>query len=363
MEGRSSLYSKIVNLSNHQRRLLNRLWRASGSVLPAMQAMEGSTANVPTVFSPTATPGSSSTSFLDQSSRTSVEDLAATRSVQTELLDLDSSTDPLPPATGDSTLLGQPSSRFWSTSFAALESTSPQLVITTTTATKTSHSLINIATRTLSTTSWTTQATTSSVETVIETNQASSPSQVGTVPDGATAAIAVGVVILIASLAYVVWHIQSKKRQRKPRTFNFDSLSSPRTNHLPMDDLYPDRPFSPPVNLESWLAHQHAGNSGPNTDSGTQSPPPRPAVAELQSFTRSRQKPRIYDVGRSATSNMCADQGHSERDKSSHTASVKSAPNSTWHWDEGTGIWQGWHGAEWIPRTDGSAYQNHRDWT
>ena len=127
------------------------------------------------------------------------------------------------------------------------------------------------------------------------TSQAAS-THAGDIPDGATAAIAVGVVLILAACAYAVWRIQRRPRA-KVTTPDFSSLDASREHGLPMDDLYPNRSATPPsIDLETWLAYHGAGDARLATWSGVHSPSPKPAMAEVQCFTRTQQRPRVYNV-------------------------------------------------------------------
>lgn len=150
--------------------------------------------------------------------------------------------------------------------------------------------------------------------------------------NGATAAIVVGIVVLFIAIAYATWVCRRKICRRKHPSPDFSSLASSYEHALPMDDLKPPRPpewqhrkptspdfstlaapyehggeindmgpkgppDSPSIGLDTWLSHHGAGDPRTSVWSRIQSPSPQPAVAEVQSFTRTRQKPVVCDIG------------------------------------------------------------------
>lgn len=122
--------------------------------------------------------------------------------------------------------------------------------------------------------------------------------EVSQFPDGATAAIVIGLVVLLASLGYAIFYFQRKKRFRKQTTPDFSSLASSYEHALHLNDLQPKGPpASPPVGLDTWLSYHAAGQPRASVWPRMQFSSPQPAVAEVQSFTRARQKPRVCEIG------------------------------------------------------------------
>ncbi|CCT67089.1 uncharacterized protein FFUJ_13272 [Fusarium fujikuroi IMI 58289] len=112
--------------------------------------------------------------------------------------------------------------------------------------------------------------------------------------DGATAAIVIGVLFGLAITALATWLLVRKLRRRSrvtqvtpPQTpiYSPSPPSSPLPTPPPLTESGNDRISS----LEdSWVSYGDR----------VRSPTPQPAVAEVRSFTRAWQKPRVYTVSR-----------------------------------------------------------------
>lgn len=118
------------------------------------------------------------------------------------------------------------------------------------------------------------------------------------ITNGGIAAIAIGLMVVIAGIAYAAWIIRRNKRRTQTSSPDFSSLASSYEHALPLRDLQPKAPpATPPVGLDAWLSYHGAGDPRASVWPRMQSPPPQPAVAEVQSFTRTRQRPRVCDIG------------------------------------------------------------------
>jgi hypothetical protein len=112
--------------------------------------------------------------------------------------------------------------------------------------------------------------------------------------DGAIAAVVLGIVFGLAAIALAVWFFVYKRR----RSPIINRVTPPQT---PISNISPPSsplPTPPPI---AELSSQ--GDRTPNMEDSwvsygdrVRSPTPQPAVAEVKSFTRTWQKPRIYTV-------------------------------------------------------------------
>ncbi|RGP79994.1 hypothetical protein FLONG3_1938 [Fusarium longipes] len=113
--------------------------------------------------------------------------------------------------------------------------------------------------------------------------------------DGAIAAVVLGIVFGLAAIALSVWFFICKRR----RSSIINRVTSPQT---PISN--PSSPSSPlPTPLPPIAELSSQGERTPNMEDSwvscgdrVRSPTPQPAVAELKSFTRTWQKPRVYTV-------------------------------------------------------------------
>ncbi|KAF4966294.1 hypothetical protein FSARC_6027 [Fusarium sarcochroum] len=112
--------------------------------------------------------------------------------------------------------------------------------------------------------------------------------------DGAIAAIVIGVLFGLAVIAAAIWFFIRRRRRRWPNSqasppqtpiYNPPLPSSPLPTPplLPELSAYTERTSTPE---DSWVSYGRENLS----------PTPQPAVAEVKSFTRARQKPRVYTV-------------------------------------------------------------------
>jgi hypothetical protein len=125
---------------------------------------------------------------------------------------------------------------------------------------------------------------------------ASTPSHSRRLSDGAIAAVVIGVVFGLALAALLAWLLM-RKRRRRP------TISNP---ILPWEpEIYspppPSSPLPTPPLLSELSAHPERTStledSWVSYGDRVRSPTPQPAVAEVKSFTRAWQKPRVYTVG------------------------------------------------------------------
>lgn len=115
------------------------------------------------------------------------------------------------------------------------------------------------------------------------------------VPDGVIAGIVIGVILALTILGVLLWfYLRHRRRQWKPgmpldsSDGSFRVLTRPEAAEpdRSSNDLTPPEPtYTSPEDsrLSAW--------------DGASSSTPQPAVAEVRSYTRARQKPRIYDIG------------------------------------------------------------------
>jgi hypothetical protein len=114
--------------------------------------------------------------------------------------------------------------------------------------------------------------------------------------DRAITAVVIGVVFGLALAALVAWLLM-RKRRRRP------TISSPILAREP--EIYSPPPSSSPLPTPPLLSElsAHPDRTSTLEDSWVsygdrvRSPTPQPAVAEVKSFTRAWQKPRVYTVG------------------------------------------------------------------
>ncbi|RFN52803.1 hypothetical protein FIE12Z_2962 [Fusarium flagelliforme] len=113
--------------------------------------------------------------------------------------------------------------------------------------------------------------------------------------DGAIAAVVLGVVFGLAAIALAAWFLFYKRhrgstinRATSPQTpiYNPPPPSSPLPTPPPIAELSSQGDGSPSME-DSWASYGDR----------VRSPTPQPAVAEVKSFTRTWQKPRVYTVG------------------------------------------------------------------
>ncbi|KAH6891323.1 hypothetical protein B0T10DRAFT_595506 [Thelonectria olida] len=121
--------------------------------------------------------------------------------------------------------------------------------------------------------------------------------------DGIMAVIVIAsllVAMIVIALA-CVWHRERKKKKGwRNTTFPLVLYDTPVLAELisPTDGMATPDP-------NSWLAQQQeVWNPRESSSTGFRSPTPKPAVAEVRSYTRAARKPRIYDVGRRSTPEM-----------------------------------------------------------
>lgn len=111
---------------------------------------------------------------------------------------------------------------------------------------------------------------------------------------GVIAAIILGVIIGLATIALIVWFLIFKRRE----TPTINRITPPQT---PIHDSSPPgSPLPTPPPIAELSSH---GDRTPNMEDSwvsygdrVRSPTPQPAVAEVKSFTRTWQKPRVYTV-------------------------------------------------------------------
>ncbi|KAJ4255519.1 hypothetical protein NW762_009514 [Fusarium torreyae] len=112
--------------------------------------------------------------------------------------------------------------------------------------------------------------------------------------DGTIAAIVIGVLLGLAVIAAGIWFFIRRRRRRWP-----NSQATP-----PQTPIYnpppPRSPLPTPPPLPELSAHTERASTPEDSwvSYGREnlSPTPQPAVAEVKSFTRARQKPRVYTV-------------------------------------------------------------------
>ncbi|OBS21872.1 hypothetical protein FPOA_08208 [Fusarium poae] len=112
--------------------------------------------------------------------------------------------------------------------------------------------------------------------------------------DGDIAAVVLGVVVCLAAIALAVWFFVYKRR-RSPMVHRVTPPQTPTFNPSPPSSPLPT---PPPVAELSSQGDQTSNMEGSWVSYGdrVRSPTPQPAVAEVKSFTRTWQKPRVYTV-------------------------------------------------------------------
>lgn len=118
---------------------------------------------------------------------------------------------------------------------------------------------------------------------------------------GIIAAIVVSALFMALIATTMAWSCVRQRRRRRAeqrRAFSPQNLMlRPQQDSPPLAEQT-DRSMTPEPN--SWLS-QHSinipGDPRETLSQGVRSPTPKPAVAEMQSFTRAGQKPRAYTVG------------------------------------------------------------------
>jgi hypothetical protein len=124
----------------------------------------------------------------------------------------------------------------------------------------------------------------------------STPDHSRRLSDGAIAAVVIGVVFGLALAAVAAWLLM-RKRRRRPTISNPILPREPELNSPPP----PSSPLPTPPLLPELSAHPDRTStledSWVSYGDRVRSPTPQPAVAEVKSFTRAWQKPRVYTVG------------------------------------------------------------------
>ncbi|KAH6983160.1 hypothetical protein BKA56DRAFT_343412 [Ilyonectria sp. MPI-CAGE-AT-0026] len=114
--------------------------------------------------------------------------------------------------------------------------------------------------------------------------------------DGTIAAIVVGGTLTLAIVAFVVWIcIQHRKKIWKthsPTILPTRLVLPEETRELPEICSQADRTKS-----ASWLAYQDIWDLRETSSQGVRSPTPKPALAEVKSYTRARQRAQLCNVG------------------------------------------------------------------
>ncbi|KAM0196889.1 hypothetical protein ACHAPI_005438 [Fusarium lateritium] len=125
---------------------------------------------------------------------------------------------------------------------------------------------------------------------------ASTPNHSRRLSDGAIAAVVIGVVVGLALATLAAWLLM-RKRRRRPTISNPILPREPELCSPPP----PSSPLPTPPLLSELSAHPDRNStledSWVSYGDRVRSPTPQPAVAEVKSFTRAWQKPRVYTVG------------------------------------------------------------------
>ncbi|KAF7555128.1 hypothetical protein G7046_g6622 [Stylonectria norvegica] len=132
------------------------------------------------------------------------------------------------------------------------------------------------------------------------------PGSRGLLP-GTIASIVIGVFLGLTLAVMLLWICLRHRRRGhsqdpSPHTLP-DSLST--TEPPQLAELDPDTHRIATPEPRSWFSHHDPRLS---TWQGVQSPTPKPAVAEVKSFTRAWQKPRVYDIGPRVVAELPADE-------------------------------------------------------
>lgn len=141
------------------------------------------------------------------------------------------------------------------------------------------------------------------------------PSEPSGLPSGAVAGIIFGILTALAIISFVIWWFARKRKRLEeqdelqnnilnPEDGSFRVMNQPPLAELEHSslDLRPPEPvhrFEPSTPEDSRLSSW----------GGTQFSTPRPAVAEVKSYTRAGHKPRVYDIGGGPISELSADNG------------------------------------------------------
>ena len=132
-------------------------------------------------------------------------------------------------------------------------------------------------------------------------------------PGGTVAGIVFGIMIALVIIGFFVWWLLRKRKRQEeqneishpvpnPGQSSFRLLSQPQLAELEHDS----RPLPPPEPTH-WFGPNTPDNSRLSSWTGTQFSTPRPAVAEVKSYTRAGQKPRVYDIGGNRISELPAE--------------------------------------------------------
>ncbi|KAF5002667.1 hypothetical protein FGRMN_205 [Fusarium graminum] len=124
----------------------------------------------------------------------------------------------------------------------------------------------------------------------------SMPSHSHGLSDGAIAAVVIGVVFGLVFITLAMWFLIRKRHSHPTISNPILPRQIPDYNHLP-----PSSPLPAPPLLSELSAHPDRictpEDSWVSYGDRVRSPTPQPAVAEMKSFTRAWQKPRVYTVG------------------------------------------------------------------
>lgn len=127
------------------------------------------------------------------------------------------------------------------------------------------------------------------------------PSKPTGLPSGAVAGIIFGVLTALAIISFVIWWFVRKRKRSEEQDEVQNHILNPEggpfgvMNQPPLAELeHSSYDLRPPVHR---LAPSTPEDSRISSWGGTQFSTPRPAVAEVKSYTRAGHKPRVYDVG------------------------------------------------------------------
>ncbi|KAF5010706.1 hypothetical protein FDECE_3166 [Fusarium decemcellulare] len=119
--------------------------------------------------------------------------------------------------------------------------------------------------------------------------------------EGAIAAIALGTVLSLVATIMAVWICVRKRGKSWKKDQSFVPPNNPILNPqpptpppLPELPSFADRTATPD---DSWISCHDISDPRETLSQGVRSPTPQPAVAEVMSYTRAWQKPRVYTVG------------------------------------------------------------------
>ncbi|KAF4980904.1 hypothetical protein FZEAL_3189 [Fusarium zealandicum] len=123
------------------------------------------------------------------------------------------------------------------------------------------------------------------------------------ISEGVIAAIAVGTILTLTVIISMTWICIRQRRRWWNKTDNStppqNTISSPydlSPPRLPELSSHADRTATPEQE-SSWLTFHDMSDPRETLSQGVRSPTPQPAVAEVRSYTRTWQKPRVYTVG------------------------------------------------------------------